>query len=76
MGVVAVCTMYSAIRGRWLRDECLNAHEFLSLEHAKTVIEAWRADYNDHRPHGSLGMLTPSEYAKTQQVSLPEPTEF
>lgn len=59
-----------------LRDECLNAHEFLSLEHAKTVIEAWRADYNDHRPHGSFGMLTPSEYAKTQQVSLPEPTEF
>jgi len=55
-----------------LRDECLNAHEFLSLEHAKAVIEAWRNDYNDLRPHGSLGMLTPSEYANSQSVSLPE----
>ncbi len=33
------------------------------------IIEAWRADYNDHRPHGSLGMLAPSEYPKTQPVT-------
>jgi len=43
-----------------LRDECLNTHEFESLEQAKRIIEAWRRDYNDHRPHGSLGKLTPS----------------
>lgn len=43
-----------------LRDECLNTHEFESLEQAKHIIEAWRRDYNDHRPHGSLGKLTPA----------------
>jgi len=46
-----------------LRDECLNASEFVSLEDAKIRIEAWRQDYNDQRPHGSLGNLTPSEFA-------------
>ena len=47
-----------------LRDECLNVNEFDSIEHARAVIERWRQDYNEHRPHGALGRLTPSEYAK------------
>ena len=51
-----------------LRDECLNVTEFMSIEHAKSQIEAWRVDYNDHRPHGALGQLTPSEYATRGQV--------
>ena len=38
-----------------LRDECLNAHWFLSLADARTKIEAWRRDYNESRPHTSLG---------------------
>jgi len=46
-----------------LRDECLNTHWFLSLEDARTKIEAWRRDYNESRPHTSLGWLTPIEYA-------------
>ena len=33
-----------------LRDECLNADQFLSLEHAQRLIEAWRIDYNQQRP--------------------------
>lgn len=45
-----------------LRDECLNVHQFTSLEHAREMIEAWRRDYNHSRPHGSLGHLTPIEY--------------
>jgi putative transposase len=49
-------------RGR-LRDECLNAHWFLSLADARAKIEAWRRDYNESRPHTSLGWLTPVEYA-------------
>ena len=52
-----------------LRDECLNVHQFTSLDHAKTVIEAWRIDDNEHRPHGSLGQLTPSEFAGSGQVT-------
>lgn len=43
-----------------LRDECLNAHWFLSLADARAKIEAWRRDYNGSRPHTSLGWLTPS----------------
>jgi len=37
------------------RDECLNEHWFLSLRHARQVIEGWRQEYNDERPHSSLG---------------------
>ena len=46
-----------------LRDECLNTHWFLSLADARAKIEAWRRDYNESRPHTSLGWLTPVEYA-------------
>lgn len=47
-----------------LRDECLNEHWFVSLNHARTVIEAWRREYNEERPKKSLGGLTPAQYAK------------
>ena len=50
-----------------LRDECLNVNEFVSIDDARQRIEAWRIDYNEHRPHGSLGHLTPSEFAKAGQ---------
>jgi putative transposase len=45
-----------------LRDECLNVHQFLSIDDARSKIEAWRVDYNRNRPHSSLGQLTPGEY--------------
>ena len=44
-----------------LRGECLNLHWFLSIPDAKRSIEQWRADYNEVRPHSSLGFLTPKE---------------
>jgi putative transposase len=47
-----------------LRDECLNEHWFVSLAHARTVIEAWRREYNEERPKKSLAGLTPAQYAK------------
>ena len=50
-----------------LRDECLNVNQFLSLDDARQKLEAWRLDYNQHRPHSALGHLTPSEYAKLGQ---------
>jgi len=46
-----------------LRDECLNGNWFLNLSHAKEVIETWRLDYNEGRPHTSLNGKTPNEYA-------------
>ncbi len=45
-----------------LREECLNLHWFTSLADARQTIEAWRQAYNGHRPHSSLGYLTPAEY--------------
>ena len=45
-----------------LRDECLNENWFISLKHAREIIESWRMDYNGDRPHTSLGGLTPLEY--------------
>jgi putative transposase len=50
-----------------LRDECLNVNQFRSLEDARQQIDHWRADYNGHRPHSSLGNLTPSEFALRRQ---------
>ena len=47
-----------------LRDECLNEHRFISLGHAKTIIEAWRQEYNHERPKKALGGLTPAAYAQ------------
>ena len=45
------------------RDECLNEHWFISLAHARRIIEAWRIEYNTERPHSSLGNRTPQEFA-------------
>lgn len=45
------------------RDECLNMHVFTDGHEAQEVIEAWRLEYNDQRPHSSLNYLTPSEFA-------------
>lgn len=44
------------------RDECLNVHWFLSLDDARDKIEHWRIEYNEDRPHSSLGNVTPKEY--------------
>ena len=54
-------TASSSFNGK-LRDECLNTNQFLSIEDARSKIEAWRVDYNHHRPHSSLGNRSPAEY--------------
>jgi putative transposase len=53
-----------------LRDECLNVHQFASLAEAQLIIEMWRVDYNQRRPHSSLGHLTPEEFAQQRQVIM------
>lgn len=47
-----------------LRDELLNETLFRSLPDARAKLDAWRRDYNEVRPHSSLGYLTPREYAR------------
>jgi transposase InsO family protein len=50
-----------SFNGRF-RDECLNEHWFLSMHHARSIIEAWRIEYNTERTHSSLDDLTPEEF--------------
>ena len=54
------------------RDECLNEHWFMTMAHARRLIEAWRVEYNTERPHSSLGDLTPEEYAQARSLAAPE----
>ncbi len=46
-----------------LRAECLDAHWFTTLAEAKQLIELWRREYNESRPHRALGEQTPNEFA-------------
>lgn len=45
------------------RGECLNLHWFENLEEVKAIIEAWRRDYNESRPHMALNGQSPAEFA-------------
>ena len=46
-----------------LRDELLAIEVFHTLLEAKVMTEDYRQQYNAHRPHSSLGYLTPDEFA-------------
>ena len=59
-----------------LRDECLNAYQFLSIADARSKIEAWRVDYNLHRPHSALGQLSPREYLRRSNTEGIEAANF
>lgn len=59
-----------------LRDECLNANQFLSIDDARSKIEAWRADYNLHRPHSGLGNVSPAEYLRRTNPEAEEAADF
>ena len=47
-----------------IRAECLNENWFLSIDDARQKVEAWRQDYNNHRPHSALGNLAPEKSLK------------
>ena len=46
------------------RDECLNMNWFNNMTQARHLIEDWRLDYNEERPHSSLGNLSPAEFVR------------
>ncbi len=52
------------------RQECLNDNQFLTLPEAQTVIEIWRRDFNEQRPHDSLDGMTPREFADQHTAML------
>jgi transposase InsO family protein len=51
------------------RDEFLAVEVFDNLPAAKRLTAAWRVNYNDHRPHSSLGYMTPSDFARQCSAS-------
>jgi len=63
-----------SFNGRF-REECLNENWFISLHHAKSIIEIWRREYNEERPKKSLGGLTttmcPKQMMKTTVIVTP-----
>ncbi|KGS74784.1 integrase core domain protein [Burkholderia pseudomallei MSHR7500] len=65
-----------SFNGRF-REECLNAHWFLSLEDARRKIEVWREYYNEARPHSALQWTTPAEFARqcTDRAGSARPEE-
>ena len=55
------------------RDECLNEHWFQTLPQARSEIAAWRKDYNEVRPHSSLGRIPPAEFAQRHRSGHQRP---
>jgi len=51
-------------RGLLTAYECLNDHWFQTLHQARTAIGAWRQDYNQVRPHSSIGRIPPAKFAE------------
>ena len=49
------------------RDECLNEHWFQTLQQAREAIAHWRRDYNEVRPHSSIGRIPPARFAEQQR---------
>lgn len=66
--------LVESFNGR-VRDELLNLRCFADVFTARSAAEAWLIDYNEVRPHSSLGYLTPAEFIAsleeyyTQQIS-------
>jgi putative transposase len=54
-----------------LRDECLNAEIFRDMDAAKTRLLEWKRDYNEERPHSSLGGIPPREFAAKWNSEAP-----
>jgi putative transposase len=47
-----------------VRDECLNMYIFHAVAEARIVLAAYRRQYNEERPHSSLGYRTPTEFKR------------
>ena len=58
-----------------LRDELLNETLFRSLSHTRAVLEAWRVDYNNERPHSRLGWMSPAIYAAARRSAALRSTD-
>ena len=48
-----------------LKDELLNGEIFYTVKEAEVLVEMWRKEYNQVRPHSSLGYRPPAPEAAT-----------
>jgi hypothetical protein len=51
------------------RAECLDAYWFTTLTETRQIVETWRREYNESRPHRALGERTPNEFANEIEAS-------
>ena len=58
-----------SFHGRF-RDECLNREQLWTLTEARVVIEDYRREYNQRRPHSKLGYISPAQFAMQTHPSL------
>jgi putative transposase len=58
-----------------VRRECLSQHWFISVEDAQRTLDLWKEDYNNHRPHSSLGRIPPAEFLGGGEV-MPSPNRL
>jgi putative transposase len=56
-----------------IRDECLNENWFETVAEAKTLIEKWRNDYNQYRPHSSLKGMAPEIFSREERKNFEKP---
>jgi transposase InsO family protein len=75
LGNIGVRTLYIEPGSPWengyiesfngkMRDELLNGELFTTLDEARYLIEKWRVEYNQIRPHSSLGYRPPAPEVK------------
>ncbi len=52
-----------------LRRECLSQHYFIDLADANHALERWKDDYNNTRPHSSLGNVPPAHFGAAEHFT-------
>ena len=63
------CDIVLSVDGENGVAECLNETLFVSLSQARSVLDAWRTDYNGVRPHSALANKTPEEF-RAQHIAV------
>ena len=56
-----------------MREECLNVSWFWNLFEARGKIAEWRKEYNEERPHSSLGYRTSSRAESAGKMAVASP---
>ena len=52
-----------------VQRECLSQHYFLELREAVRLLEAWKMEFNNERPHGSLDQRSPIDFREAWQFT-------